>query len=408
MIWLLLSNGYAEEDRSSFSSKQNSEVVVFHYGLDPVLSAKIALNYVQAVTDYSETRLLPMMMDDVFPISRSHVLQEKVLTEHCLEYPVSPILFIKLVQEIEYSLSYFEQDKALQLVERAEINLGCLSEPPDLAKVADLFYLKGLIYFYNDQLESAQEAFLRSIIYKPNMGWNELYAPDARSTFDLARKQYAELTSVPLTVYPESAKGRLWINGMPVYRDVPLTLTTGISYVQILGDQIENLTLNVDGGEVADTGVTLVVPSAIDEIGMFWLDKPNKRAEVGTILSILYPENPTYFISPKDSVWEYNPSSLEWQEYPIPISAKVFSLDTRRNVGRGLFWGGVAISGIYGSKAAQDYVQLTFLANSGAETWVELNESYEEFQSIEESYQRSSTLALIGFASTGLGWLMSR
>ena len=302
--------------------------------------------------------------------------------------------------------AYFELEKAQQVAERAQANLGCLSEPPDLSTVADLFYLQGLTHYYNNENESAQDAFLRAITYKPNMGWNDMYAPDAKDTFDAARKHYADLTTVPLTVYPESAKGRLWINGIPVYRDVPLTLATGTNYLQILGEQIENVTLEIDAGD--DTGVSLVVPSAIDEIGLAWLDKPNKRAEVGTVLSVLYPDNPTYFISAKDSVWEYNPSSLEWQEYPIPISAKVFSLDTRRNVGRGLFWGGLALSGIYGSKAAQDYVRLTYLANSGADTWIEFNASYQEFQSTEESYQRSATMALIGAGATGLGWLMSR
>ena len=187
MIWLLLSSSFAGEGTPSQSSIKDKEIVVFHYGLDPVLSAKIALNYVQAITDYSSSELHAMMMDDVFPVAKSHV--QGVISEHCLDYPVSPILFTKLVQEIEYSLSYFELDKAQQEAERAVANLGCLSEPPDLETVADLFYLQGLTYYYNNQSESAQEAFLRAITYKPNMGWNDMYAPDAKATFDAARKQ---------------------------------------------------------------------------------------------------------------------------------------------------------------------------------------------------------------------------
>ena len=153
MIWLLLSSGFAEEGTPSESNIKDAEIVVFHYGLDPVLSAKIALNYVQAVTDYSAERLSPMMMDDVFPVARSHV--QGGTSEHCLEYPVSPILFTKLIQEIEYSLSYFELEKAQQVAERAQANLGCLSEPPDLSTVAGLFYLQGLTYYYSNENESA-------------------------------------------------------------------------------------------------------------------------------------------------------------------------------------------------------------------------------------------------------------
>ena len=73
MIWLLLSSGFAEEETPSESNIKDAEIGVFHYGLDPVLSAKIALNYVQAVTDYSAERLSPLMMDDVFPVARSQV-----------------------------------------------------------------------------------------------------------------------------------------------------------------------------------------------------------------------------------------------------------------------------------------------------------------------------------------------
>ena len=66
------------------------------------------------------------------------------------------------------------------------------------------------------------------------------------------------------------------------------------------------------------------------------------------------------------------------------------------------------MSSIYGTKAAQDYARLTYLANNSADSWTELNESYEEFQVTEVNYQQSSTVALIGAATTGLGWLMSR
>ena len=38
------------------------------------------------------------------------------------------------------------------------------------------------------KMNQPYDAFLRAITYKPNMGWNDMYAPDAKDTFDAARK----------------------------------------------------------------------------------------------------------------------------------------------------------------------------------------------------------------------------
>ena len=99
-------------------------------------------------------------------------------------------------------------------------------------------------------------------------------------------------------------------------------MTTGTNCVQILGEQIENLTLEI-GGDVEETGVNLVVPSAIDEIGLAWLDKPTKREDIGSILGLLYPDHPTYFISSQDSVWEYNPSNQGWPSIRFPFCKSI-------------------------------------------------------------------------------------
>jgi hypothetical protein len=242
-------------------------------------------------------------------------------------------------------------------------------------------------------------------LYKPNIEWNEMFAPDAKETFDKARGQYAELKTVPFNTSPESAKGRLWINGAPVYRDVPLTVNTGTNYIQILGPQIENITL-----EVVDSisQIDLVVPSSIDEIGLDWLENTNRRSEIGPILNLLYPDHPTYFVLSDETIWEYNPSSQEWLALEVPVSAKVFSLDTRRRIGRAMFWSGMSISAVYGSKSAQEYARLTYLANTDADTWSDLQADYTDFQATEDSYQRHTTYTMVGAALTGLGWLMSR
>jgi hypothetical protein len=154
--------------------------------------------------------------------------------------------------------------------------------------------------------------------------------------------------------------------------------------------------------------VELVVPSAINDVGLTWLDRPSRRTEVGEVLRILYPENPSYFVSSNEQVWMFDPQKTEWSELMIPVSAKVFSLDTRRTIGKAMYWSGLSFTAISGGMAAQDYAQLSSLAGSSATTWTQFNADYETFQNAEATYRRNATMTAVSLGVTGVGWLMSR
>ena len=402
MLWTLLLTALAEEVDQEETVIQ--EISVFHYGMDPILSAKVAVNYVQAVSEHSSGKLNPVMMDDVFPLEKSTVLQGATI-ERCEGYPVSPIRFTKTIQELDYALSYFELDKAKELAISAETSLTCLSEPPKAETAADLFFFTAITLFYGNDLEGAKTHFSRAIAYKPNLDWNEMFGPEAKVLFEEARKEYSELEQISFTVFPESAKSMLWVNGIPVLRDAPLTLTEGENHIQILGSSIENVVITVDGSAEL---VELVVPSAINDVGLTWLDRPSRRAEVGEVLRVLYPENPSYFVSSNEQVWMYDPQKTEWSELVVPVSAKVFSLDTRRTIGKAMYWSGLSFTAISGGLAAQDYAQLSSLAGSSATTWKQFNADYETFQNAEVTYRRNATMTAVSLGVTGVGWLMSR
>jgi hypothetical protein len=407
MIWISLFTVFTVFTVSAeevINLDHEPEIVIFHYGLDPILSSKMALNYVQSVSDHPRSQLTPLMMDAVFPVARSYVLDD-VPVDFCLGYAVSPVHLTKTIQEMDYALSYFELDKALELGDKAQQYLSCLSEPPKLSLIAELFLLEGLVHFYKEDLDSAKESFKRSISFTPNLDWEDTFGLDAQPLFEEARKAYAQLKTVPLQVYPKKAEGLLWINGLPVLRDTPLLLIEGVNHIQILGSSIENIGVEVN----ESTGqVRLIVPSALQEIGMNWLEQPSRREEMGTVIQYLYPKQPTYFVSLTNIVWKYDPHNSTWADIEIPISAKVFSLETRRTLGSGLFWGGLTFTTVYGGKTAQNYAQLNYLANTNASSWSELNSDYTAFQESERLYQQNAMTTAIGLGVTGLGWLMSR
>ena len=151
-----------------------------------------------------------------------------------------------------------------------------------------------------------------------------------------------------------------------------------------------------------------MIPSAINEVGLSWLDRPNRRTEVGEVLRVLYPERPSYFVSSNEQVWVYDPKDTQWSELLVPVSAKVFSLDSRRTIGKAMYWSGLTLTAISGGMAAQDYAQLSTLSSSSATTWDQLNADYEAFQNAEKTYQRNATMTVVSLGLTGLGFLMSR
>ena len=193
MLWTLLLSAYAEDVVQE--DVPVPEIAVFHYGMDPVLSAKVAVNYVQSLSEYSSADLSPVMMDDVFPFEKTFVLKGGT-TKRCNGYPVSPIRFNKTIQELDYALSYFELDKALELAKSAQSNLSCLSEPPEAETVADLFFFTAITLFYGNDFEGARAYFSRAIAYKPNLNWNDMFGPDPKVLFEEARKEYSKLQQI--------------------------------------------------------------------------------------------------------------------------------------------------------------------------------------------------------------------
>ena len=176
MLWILLLTALADQVVPEVPVTQ--EISVFHYGMDPVLSAKVAVNYVQSVSEHTNSRLNPVMMDDVFPLEKSTVLQGATV-ERCQGYPVSPIRFNKTIQEMDYALSYFELDKAKELSLSAETSLSCLSEPLKVETVRICFSTQQLRIFMGTILKVLSPT-LPGIAYKPNLGWNEMYGPEAK------------------------------------------------------------------------------------------------------------------------------------------------------------------------------------------------------------------------------------
>ena len=74
-----------------------------------------------------------------------------------------------------------------------------------------------------------------AIRIKPDLQWNNTFAPDAKPIFDSAKEEFSKLNSVPLTLVPETAASSLWINGTPLLDVDNPSIYAGTNIIQIVG-----------------------------------------------------------------------------------------------------------------------------------------------------------------------------
>jgi hypothetical protein len=96
--------------------------------------------------------------------------------------------------------------------------LSCLSEPVDRDDLYDVYFLSGLMAYYEDDLGAASKAFARAAGVDPARPWNEAFAPDAKGLF-LAALQQAISESGPALRLSPDLEGRVLLDGSVLRSD---------------------------------------------------------------------------------------------------------------------------------------------------------------------------------------------
>ena len=112
--------------------------------------------------------------------------------------------------------SYYELEKSGAALDKAASSLVCLQELFNGEDVRNMYYLKGILEQSKGSDAASKQAFSSAIRIKPDLQWNNTFAPDAKPIFDSAKEEFSSLNSVPLTLIPQTAASSLWINGTPL------------------------------------------------------------------------------------------------------------------------------------------------------------------------------------------------
>ncbi|GEM_PF-6216405 len=92
------------------------------------------------------------------------------------------------VEAGESKLLYLEVEAATERLEAAADALICLSEPPDPALGARLWFLLGMANVEAGAEDAAQDAFRRALVFDQDLTWDDRFAPSKRAAFDAARE----------------------------------------------------------------------------------------------------------------------------------------------------------------------------------------------------------------------------
>ncbi len=301
--------------------------------------------------------------------------------------------------------SYYELEKSAAALNKAETSLVCLQELFNGEDVRSMYYLKGILEQSKGNNAESKQAFSSAIRIKPDLQWNDMFAPDAKSIFDSAKEEFSSLTSVPLNLIPQSAASSLWINGTPLLDVDNPSIYAGTNIIQLVG--LETTTYEITVPEDVDS-VRLILPSTLPNTAYTWAGDENKSSELSEVLSLVISEGSSVYVHDSGQVWTSDLSQSSWTELEVPKFAET-RLNAKKITGQTLFWTGLATSAVSLGFGTNYYIQgqQTYQASADTQDWNEFTGYSRHLGKLETRYQASVLTLGIGLGLTGFGYVLA-
>ena len=414
-LYSLLANGYADSTvvttNIGVETKQQNWVI-YPTNTDPLVGSMLASQYVQEYTNTE--KVYPVGIEELLRSASAKVVAGANL-EVCSVAEVPSIRIKILLQQVDHALSYMEIDKAQVLLENAKHSLPCLDEVVDIDMVARLYFLQGILAFYQEDTVRATKAFLTAFFYKPNMQWDDIFAPDPKDVFDQAKMSFVKEKLITLQIIPVSAQEQIWVNGVPSLASEQLSLHQGHNVVQIVGsaeEDVQTLFLDVDGSQP----VQIVAPNAITNIPHNWLENTAFVQDFQIVLSSVWKEDQRLFALQDAQLWEFSSSNAQWQpiEYNFGTSVEDYLAKRKRRdtIGKGLMWTGLGIttvSTVYTGSQYSHMFSASAEANASSDlSWKEMQGLYRTHSIAHQQYQMGAMAMGIGAVVGLLGYGLQR
>ena len=385
---------------------EQTVIPVWHFGPDIYLSANLAISYASAAskrerTDFVAVSPIELMKQDM-------TINGQGTIEGCTKTNMSTARLKKLSQELDMALAYYELDLATEKFDKAEAGLLCLNSILDTDVVSRLYFLQGLLEYTNGNEKATKEAYQNALRFTANFTWDDMFAPDSQPLFESAKAELTSAKGVPLKIYPESAKGLLWINGIPASDEQTPTLHIGDNMLQFEGVEMENAKIHVTSQA---TEITLVVPSALDKELIDWVNTPEHQEAVDVIAKSIYPMGHDLYALKDGLMYSttLTDAPIQWVQNEIPKLTQVFGVNTKATIGRALFWTGSAMlasGGLYSANQASIALNAVEVAQTEGTSWDIFDQQEKVYQDASGKYQSGMLFTGTGALFTGIGyWL---
>ena len=301
--------------------------------------------------------------------------------------------------------SYYELEKSGVALDKAESSLVCLQELFNGEDVRNMYYLKGILEQSKGLDAESKQAFSSAIRIKPDLQWNDTFAPDAQPIFDSAKEEFSNLNSVPLTLIPQTAASSLWINGTPLLDVDNPSIYAGTNIIQIVG--LETTTYEITIPADVDS-VRLILPSTLPNTAYTWTSDPEKGSQLSEVLSVVRKEDSSVYIHDSGKVWTSDLSQSNWTELEVPKFAET-RLNAKKITGQTLFWTGLATSAISLGLGTNYYIQgqQAYQASANTQDWTEFDKHKTSLETLEPKYQASVLTLGVGLGLTGFGYVLA-
>jgi hypothetical protein len=209
-------------------------------------------------------------------------------------------------------------------------------------------FVLGILHFAGGDQTAARGAFERALSFRPDLAWDDDFAPDARPLFDAARATAGQRSSAMLRLVAGSVD-QVRIDGqVPAEQDGIIDVSAGTHIVQVIGESVHTLVVDLPN----DTATWLVIPAAVDDALIdVVLTSEGRAALEGLLHGSSVGQREVVFIAHPSGTWRYDPQGRTWKRQQVDLARSVRT-PLIIGGGVGVVLGGVLMA-VHSSKANQ-------------------------------------------------------
>ncbi len=286
---------------------------------EPVVHAASVTDAIEVATPWvGETSVYAQGLSSLMADKAPQVVQTSTW-KPCAGTPESQDRLRILLDKAESDVANL-RPAARGALDQAVAAMGCLRDPLDARVASRVYFLRGVDAVRAQNKAEALTSFRQALLFDVGLRWDAAFSPDVKVVFDEAvDTMVGEPQTARLVFAPHPGDGSLWVDGREIAlnRD-EVVLAAGDHVVQVkrpLEETVDTGRLVVGSSDVA----VLVVPAAVTDEVLAWVDMPAQATRLGAVLSTALPAGSRVWIVPEDrTVWSGTVGGEYWRRLDAP------------------------------------------------------------------------------------------